>query len=279
MYKKSIQAGKYQLSYEKKTLVMGILNVTPDSFSDGGRHNRKDLALRHAQELAAAGADIIDIGGESTRPGAEPISESEELERTIPVVEAVAREIDLPISIDTYKSTVARVAVSVGATIINDIWGAKKDPQIAKVAAETKLPIILMHNRRQRDYVSLMQDIKNDLQASIQIAIEQGVTKDQILLDPGIGFAKNLEDNLKVMRHLDEIVAMGYPVLLGTSRKTMIGQVLNVPVNERIEGTAATVALGIAKGCRIVRVHDVKEMKRVAQMMDAMLYGWEDTRG
>lgn len=258
---------------------MGILNVTPDSFSDGGRHNRKDLALRHAQELAAAGADIIDIGGESTRPGAEPISESEELERTIPVVEAVAREIDLPISIDTYKSTVARVAVSVGATIINDIWGAKKDPQIAKVAAETKLPIILMHNRRQRDYVSLMQDIKNDLQASIQIAIEQGVTKDQILLDPGIGFAKNLEDNLKVMRHLDEIVAMGYPVLLGTSRKTMIGQVLNVPVNERIEGTAATVALGIAKGCRIVRVHDVKEMKRVAQMMDAMLYGWEDTRG
>lgn len=273
MMQKQIKAGEYTLSLEKRTLVMGILNVTPDSFSDGGKYQRLDQALIHAEKLVNDGADILDIGGESTRPGHIPVSVDEELRRTIPVIEALVKRLDCPISIDTSKSEVAKAAVEAGASIINDIWGAKKDPQIAKVAAQYQLPIILMHNRTDTNYHSLMEDIQEDLLASVQIAMRQGVKKEDIILDPGIGFAKDLEQNLTVMRNLEQIVALGYPVLLGTSRKSMIGKVLDLPVDQRLEGTAATVALGIAKGCQLIRVHDVKEMVRVARMMDAMLYG------
>lgn len=268
-----LKAGKYRLPLMRRTLVMGIINVTPDSFSDGGRYNRIDLALEHARKLAQDGADILDIGGESTRPGATPVSLEEELERVIPVIEKVSQEIDLPISVDTYKAEVARQAVEAGAHILNDVWGAKRDPDMAKVAAELDVPIILMHNREEAKYNSLMDDILSDLKESVQIAREAGVKEERIILDPGIGFAKSYEENLIVMRNLKRIVALGYPVLLGTSRKSLIGKTLGLPPEERVEGTAATVAFGVAQGCRIVRVHDVKEMVRVCRMMDAMLYG------
>lgn len=268
-----LKAGKYSLPLRRRTLVMGILNVTPDSFSDGGRYNRIDLALEHARKLAQDGADILDIGGESTRPGATPVSLEEELDRVIPVIEKVSQEIDLPVSVDTYKAEVARQAIQAGAHILNDVWGAKRDPDMAKVAAELDVPIILMHNREEAKYNSLMDDILSDLKESVLIAREAGVKEERIILDPGIGFAKSYEENLIVMRNLKRIVDLGYPVLLGTSRKSLIGKTLGLPPEERVEGTAATVAFGVAQGCRIVRVHDVKEMVRVCRMMDAMLYG------
>ncbi|GBF11378.1 dihydropteroate synthase [Tepidibacillus sp. HK-1] len=260
------------LTIGRHTLVMGILNVTPDSFSDGGKYNQLAIALKHAKKMIADGADIIDVGGESTRPGHQEVSVEEELERVIPVIRALAKEIKVPISVDTYKAEVAQQAIEAGAHIINDVWGFKKDPNMAKVVAEYQVPVILMHNRMNMEYDSLMDDIIADLRESIQIAITAGVKADQIILDPGIGFAKTYQDNLLVMNRLDEIVALGYPVLLGTSRKSIIGNTLHLPVDERLEGTAATVAMGIVKGCKIMRVHDVKEMKRVCKMMDAMIY-------
>ena len=269
----SIQAGPYTLSYDRCTLVMGILNVTPDSFSDGGKYHDVDRAVEQAKQLVRDGADIIDIGGESTRPGAEYVSPEEECSRLLPVIEVLHRELDCPISVDTYKAEVARQCIKAGANIINDIWGATKDPDMAKVAAELDVPIILMHNRKEAKYDSLMDDVIKDLLAMVHNAKQAGVKDENIILDPGIGFAKNLEENLTVMRHLDRITELGYPVLLGTSRKSMIGKTLNLPTDERMEGTAATVAFGISKGCQIVRVHDVKEMTRVCRMMDAMLYG------
>lgn len=266
-----IQAGPYSLDFAEKTLIMGILNVTPDSFSDGGRYDRLQNATVHARQMVADGADILDIGGESTRPGHEPVSAEEELGRVIPAIEAITQEIKVPISIDTYKAVVAEQAVKAGAAIINDVWGAKADPEIADVAAETGVPIILMHNRDNRDYQNFIRDVLNDLYESIMIAKKAGVADSQIILDPGIGFAKDLAQNLEMMRHLDTLVSLGYPVLLGTSRKSMIGNVLDLPVTERMEGTGATVCYGIQKGCQIVRIHDVKEMHRMARMMDAMM--------
>jgi dihydropteroate synthase len=257
--------------YLKKTYIMGILNVTPDSFSDGGQFNHLNNAISHARELVANGADIIDIGGESTRPGAEKVSEEEELQRIIPVVTAIAKEELVPISIDTYKAEVAKQAIEAGAAIINDIWGAKADPKMAAVAAYYNTPIVLMHNRDNKNYLNLLDDIKTDLRESITIAKQAGVQDNQIIIDPGIGFAKDYEHNLEVMRHLDQIVALGYPVLLGTSRKRFIGHALDLPVEERIEGTIASICLGIERGCGIVRVHDVLEVKRAAAMMDAMV--------
>lgn len=269
----SIQAGPYSLSYGNRTLVMGIVNVTPDSFSDGGKYASAQLALEHAKQLVEDGADIIDIGGESTRPGAEPVSLEEELARVIPAVKLLAKELDCPISVDTYKAEVAKQAVLAGAHIINDIWGAKRDPRMAEVAAELDVPIILMHNREEARYDSLINDVCADLLASVDLVRQAGVREENIILDPGIGFAKTVEDNFEVMRHLDRIVALGYPVLLGTSRKSFIGKTLDLPPNERVEGTAATVAYGITKGCQLMRVHDVKEMVRVTRMMDALVYG------
>ncbi|WNF23057.1 dihydropteroate synthase [Mesobacillus jeotgali] len=266
-----IKAGPYTLDFTDKTLIMGILNVTPDSFSDGGKYNHLENAVKHARQMIADGADILDIGGESTRPGHERISDEEEISRVVPAIKAISKEIEVPISIDTYKSKVAKSAVDAGAAIINDIWGAKEDPEIADVAAETGVPIILMHNRNDRNYSNFIRDVLNDLYESITIAKKAGVSDDQIILDPGIGFAKDLKENLEMMRHLDTLVSLGYPVLLGTSKKSMIGGVLNLPVSERTEGTGATVCYGIQKGCQIVRIHDVKEMSRMAKMMDALM--------
>ncbi|UTL72836.1 dihydropteroate synthase [Bacillus halotolerans] len=259
------------LSYREKTLVMGILNVTPDSFSDGGKYDSLDNALLHAKEMIDDGAHIIDIGGESTRPGAEYVSEDEEMSRVIPVIERITKDLAVPISVDTYKASVADEAVKAGASIINDIWGAKYDPKMASVAAEHNVPIVLMHNRKERNYNDLIPDMLSDLMESVKIAVEAGVEEKNIILDPGIGFAKDYHDNLAVMNKLEVFSGLGYPVLLATSRKRFIGRVLDLPPEERAEGTGATVCLGIQKGCDIVRVHDVKQIARMAKMMDAML--------
>ncbi|WP_059174221.1 dihydropteroate synthase [Bacillus sp. FJAT-27445] len=266
-----IVCGKYILDYMQKTIVMGILNITPDSFSDGGKFNAADRAVARAREMVEQGADIIDIGGESTRPGHDPVSLEEELERVVPIIESLVKEIAVPISIDTYKGEVARQALKAGAHIVNDIWGAKAEPEIAKVAAEFNAPIILMHNRDNRDYELFTRDVFTDLYESIRIAKEAGVQDSQIILDPGIGFAKNFKENIEMMQNLDTLVALGYPVLLGTSRKTFIGRVLELPPEERMEGTGATVCYGIQKGCQMIRIHDVKEMARMAKMMDALM--------
>lgn len=273
LYKRSYRCRDTVLTLGERTLVMGILNVTPDSFSDGGRYNDVDRAVAHALQMVADGADLIDIGGESTRPGHEPVGEQEELERVIPIVEALHREAPgIPISVDTYKSVVAREALKAGGHIINDIWGFKQDPDMAKVAAEFGCPVILMHNRYDRNYTNLIQDVANDLMQSVDIAKVAGVLDENILLDPGIGFAKDYAENLKVMRALDELMKLGYPLLLGTSRKRFIRTALDLPVEDTLQGTAATVAFGIAQGCQIVRVHDVLEIKRTVKMCDAMLY-------
>jgi dihydropteroate synthase len=266
-----LECGPYTLDYGKKTLIMGILNATPDSFSDGGKYTDIEKAVLHAQQMVEDGADVIDIGGESTRPGHESVSEQEELERVIPVIEAIVKEVEVPISIDTYKSKVAKGALEAGAHIINDIWGAKADPMMAVVAASTGAPIILMHNRDNRDYQFFYRDVLNDLFESVQIVKKAGVKDDKVILDPGIGFAKDFSENIEMMQELDKLVGVGYPVLLGTSKKSLIGQALNLPVEERAEGTGASVCFGIQKGCQIVRVHDVKEISRMAKMMDILI--------
>lgn len=266
-----LKCGKYTIDLDKKTSIMGILNVTPDSFSDGGQFTDVENAISHAKQMQLEGADIIDIGGESTRPGFSPVTAQEELQRVLPVIRRLSLEVDLPISIDTYKAETAKMALEAGASIINDIWGAKADPEMALVAAAFDVPIILMHNRHDMNYRDLMADIITDLKESVHIVQKAGVSEENIVLDPGIGFAKTYEQNLEVMDRLGEITALGYPVLLGTSRKSMIAKALDLPKEERVEGTGATVCLGIEKGCQIVRVHDVLPIKRMATMMDAML--------
>ncbi len=265
-----------KIDYRNRTLIMGILNVTPDSFSDGGKYDSLETSLRHAVKMIEQGADIIDVGGESTRPNATKVSLEEELERTIPIIEMLVKEIDVLISVDTYKSAVAEQALLAGAHIINDVWGMKADNKMAEVVSRYKAPIILMHNRDNENYNDFIPDMIKDLQESIHIAKTAGISDEKIILDPGIGFAKSHHQNLLAMKSLDEIVALGYPVLLGTSKKSIIAKTLDVSLNERMEGTAATVAFGIAKGCSIVRVHDVKEMKRVAKMTDAIVYSMEE---
>ena len=266
-----MRIGNKEYKLGERTYIMGILNVTPDSFSDGGKFNEIEAAVSQAKKLVEAGADIIDVGGESTRPGAEYVTEEEEIKRVVPIIKAIKKELDVTISIDTYKSKTAEEAIKAGADIINDIWGAKYDKNIAKVAAKYNVPIILMHNREDKPYSNLMEDIINDLQESIDVALEAGVKKENIILDPGIGFAKTYEENLMVMNKCEVIRDMGYPVLLGTSRKSMIGLTLNLPVNERVEGTIATTVMGIMKGMEFIRVHDVLENKRAAIMTDIIL--------
>lgn len=268
---KMIEAGPYSLDYSKKTLIMGILNVTPDSFSDGGKYSTLEKAVERARRMVEEGVDIIDIGGESTRPGYESVSELEELERVAPVIEAITKEISVPVSIDTYKSSVAKGALDAGAHIINDIWGAKADLNMAKVAAHYDVPIILMHNRDNRDYVHFYRDVVCDLFESISLVKQAGVSDDKIILDPGIGFAKDFSENIAMMQDLDKLVSLGYPILLGTSKKSFIGQALSLPVDERTEGTAATICYGVQKGCQIVRVHDVKEVSRMVRMTDILM--------
>ena len=266
-----MRIGNKEYKLGERTYIMGILNITPDSFSDGGKFNEMEAAVSQAKKLVEAGADIIDVGGESTRPGAEYVTEEEEIKRVVPIIKAIKKELDVTISIDTYKSKTAEEAIKAGADIINDIWGAKYDKNIAKVAAKYNVPIILMHNREDKPYANLMEDIIKDLQESIDIALEAGVKKENIILDPGIGFAKTYEENLMVMNKCEVIRDMGYPVLLGTSRKSMIGLTLNLPVNERVEGTIATTVMGIIKGMEFIRVHDVLENKRAAIMTDTIL--------
>lgn len=256
----------------ERTHIMGILNVTPDSFSDGGSYTSLEQAVEQAVEMERQGADIIDIGGESTRPDHESVSLEDELNRVIPIIKAVKSAINIPISIDTYKAETAKQAIQAGASIINDVWGAKREPEIAAVAAAYHTPIILMHNRTNMNYTSLIDDMKKDLRESIDIALRAHVAKENIILDPGIGFAKTMEDNLVVMNNLEQFAVLNYPMLLGTSRKGFIGNILdNIPADERDNGTGATTCLGITKGVQIVRVHNVKLHKELAKMMDTML--------
>lgn len=268
-----MRIGNRVIDLNERTYVMGILNVTPDSFSDGGTYNNVEAAVKRARKMVEEGVDIIDIGGESTRPGAEYVSEEEEINRIIPVIKAIKAELDVLISIDTYKSKTAEEAIKAGADIINDIWGFKNDSEMAKVVAKYNVPCILMHNRENQEYTNVIKNISEDLVDSINIALDAGVKRENIILDPGIGFAKNYEENLEVMNNIEKIVSLGYPVLLGTSRKSMIGITLNLPVDKRIEGTIATTVMGIMKGCKIVRVHDVLENKRACLMTDRIMRG------
>ena len=263
--------GETEMDFRKETVIMGILNVTPDSFSDGGKFGHIDAALKHAEQMLCDGAKIIDIGGESTRPGHVPVSLAQELERTVPIIEAITKEFGCVVSIDTYKAEVAEESIKAGAQIINDIWGAKREPAIADVAAKYKVPIILMHNREKAEYgESFMDTVIADLEESVRIAVAAGVSYDTIWLDPGIGFVRDTMQNIWTMQGVRRISDMGYPVLLGTSRKSLIGNVLELPVEERLEGTGATVCYGIEHGCHIMRVHDVKEIARMAKMMDVL---------
>ena len=256
----------------EKTYVMGILNVTPDSFSDGGSYTSIDKAMEQTEKMIQQGADIIDVGGESTRPGHVQIGDEEEIKRVVPVIREIKKKFDIPVSIDTYKSAVAKAALEAGADLLNDIWGFRYDEKMAELAAEYDVPVCLMHNRDNLDYDDFMEDVKKDLQISLDIAEKYGVKKENIMLDPGVGFGKTYEQNLMVMNHLEEIVDMGYPVLLGTSRKSVIGLTLDLPVDEREEGTLATSVLGATKGCQFVRVHDVEKNVRALKMTDAILH-------
>ncbi|MFZ5985558.1 MAG: dihydropteroate synthase [Bacillota bacterium] len=265
------ECGRHKLPIGEKTYIMGILNVTPDSFSDGGQYIRLDSAVRRAKEMIEHGADIIDIGGESTRPGYEPVDALEEINRVVPVIERLSKEINVPVSVDTSKALVAEKALLAGASIVNDVWGLQKDPDIAEVVSKAGAGVVMMHNQDNKEYGDLMGDIIRFLRKSVEIGEKAGIRRESMVVDPGVGFGKTLEHNLEVMRRLKELKSLNLPVLLGTSRKSLIGNILELPVNERLEGTAATVTLGIAKGADIVRVHDVKEMTRVARMTDAMV--------
>ena len=253
------------------TYVMGILNVTPDSFSDGGRWNHMDDALFHAQRMIEEGADILDIGGESTRPGYTRISDEEEISRVAPVIEALKKRFDTPLSVDTYKSGVASAAIAAGADLINDIWGLKYDARMAEVIAKSGLACCLMHNRDNAEYRNFMEDMKQDLRETIALAKAAGIADDKIILDPGVGFAKSYENNLEVISRLKEFNELKYPVLLGTSRKSVIGLTLDLPAAERVEGTIVTTVMAVEAGCMFVRVHDVKENHRAIQMAEAIL--------
>ena len=267
-----MKIGNKEFKIGERTYIMGILNFTPDSFSDGGVFNNIDLAIEHVKKMIDDGADIIDVGGESTRPGYTLISDEEEISRVVPIIKAIKENFDIPISIDTYKAKVAEKALEAGADLINDIWGFKKEKDMAKVAAKYNAPCCLMHNRDNEDYKNLIEDILDDLRESIKIAKEAGVRDENIILDPGIGFAKTYEQNLETMNNLERFKELGYPILLGTSRKRMIGLTLDLPVEERVEGTVATTVIGIMKdACDFVRVHDVLENSRAAKMTDAIV--------
>lgn len=287
----SLQIGSFTFDWGSRTYMMGILNVTPDSFSGDGiiaKGDAVEFAMKQAQDFLSNGADILDVGGESTRPGSEPVNAEEEMKRVIPVVSELRKNFPAAIiSIDTYKAGVAEEAIRAGANIVNDVWAFRADPQIASVTAKYKTPVILMHNRsnpasvevRERlggsyigaEYDNLIEDVKRELLASVEIAVKAGVEEKLILLDPGIGFGKKREHNLELINRLDEIRSLGYPILLGTSRKSFIGFTLDLPADQRVEGTAATVAVGITRGADIIRAHDVKEMARVAKMTDAIV--------
>ncbi|MBR1599405.1 MAG: dihydropteroate synthase family protein [Lachnospiraceae bacterium] len=291
--------GGRTFDFDRHFYIMGILNVTPDSFSDGGKYNDMDQALRHTEQMIDEGADIIDVGGESTRPGHIKITDREEIERVCPIIEKIKERFDVPVSLDTYKSAVAAAGALAGADLINDIWGLKWDYvreksiydseavngetcvdinenlSMAEVIAKAGVPCCLMHNRNNNDnpfgYNNFIEDVISDMQESIDIALKAGISKDNIMIDPGIGFAKDLQQNLVMMNHLYALCKLGYPILLGTSRKSMIGLTLDLPVEQREEGTIATSVIGYQAGCRIFRVHDVKANLRALRMTEAIL--------
>ena len=265
-----MKIGNREFDTSKHTYVMGILNVTPDSFSDGGKWNRMDDALKHTEQMIREGAAIIDVGGESTRPGYQMLSDEEEIERVVPVITKIKSEFDIPVSLDTYKSKVARAGVEAGADLINDIWGLKYDPAMAEVIAEGNVACCLMHNREKVDYTNYMEDVLRDLSETIQIAQNAGIAQDRIILDPGVGFGKTYENNLEIINCLEELHMFGYPLLLGTSRKSVIGLTLDLPVTERVEGTIVTTVFAVMKHCAFVRVHDVKENMRAIKMAEAI---------
>ena len=266
--------GSKEFDTKGKTYIMGILNVTPDSFSDGGKWNRMDAALDHVEQMLAGGMDVLDIGGESTRPGYTLISDQEEIDRVVPVIEAVKARFDVPISLDTYKSNVAKAGLTAGADLINDIWGLKYDPEMARVIAEAGVACCLMHNRKAQDYKDFFPDMLDDLGQTLAIAEKAGIPRENILLDPGVGFAKSYENNLECVRRLPELIAaFDLPVLLGTSRKSMIGLALGLPADQRVEGTIATSVMAVMAGCMFVRVHDVQANKRAVQVTEAIVYG------
>jgi len=291
MKSSSLQIGSFTFNWGSRTYVMGILNVTPDSFSGDGiisKGDVVDVAVEQARDFLSSGADILDVGGESTRPGSAPVNADDEIERVIPIIHALHKNFSKAIiSIDTYKAQVAEEAIKVGAHIVNDVWGLRADDGLASVAAKYKTPVILMHNRsnpvsvevREKfgnayvgaEYQNLLEDVKRELMNCVALAQNAGIAESHIVLDPGIGFGKTREHNLELINRLDEIRELGYPILLGTSRKSFIGFTLDLSADQRVEGTAATVAVGIARGADIIRVHDVKEMARVAKMTDAIV--------
>lgn len=256
---------------EHHTYIMGILNVTPDSFSDGGCYDTLDAALFHAEEMLRDGADILDVGGESTRPGHVQITEEEEIARVVPVIERLKAKFDAPVSIDTYKSRVAKAALDAGADLVNDIWGLKYDEKMAGVIAEYNVACCLMHNREKAEYAHFIPEVLLDLEESVRLAKEAGIPDEQIMLDPGIGFGKTYEMNLEMLKNLMSLQSLGYPVLLGTSRKSVIGLTLDLPSDQREEGTLATTVMGVMSGCSFVRVHDVKANYRAVKMTEAIL--------
>jgi dihydropteroate synthase len=266
-----MKIGQREFQDSGHTYVMGILNVTPDSFSDGGRYTEMDQALRHVEEMIGEGMDILDIGGESTRPGYTLLTDEEEISRVVPVIEKVKSEFNIPISLDTYKSAVAEAGIRAGADMINDIWGLKYDDRLADVIARAQVPCCLMHNRKESDYHNYMEDVLEDLRETIRIAHRAGISDENIMLDPGVGFGKTYENNLEIVGRLDRLKELGYPVLLGTSRKSVIGLTLDLPASERVEGTLVTTVYAVLKGASYVRVHDVKENVRAIRMAEAIL--------
>lgn len=266
-----MKIGNREFELDKHTYIMGILNVTPDSFSDGGRFNQMDRALYHVEEMLRDGMDVLDIGGESTRRGYTLLPAQEEIDRVVPVIRAVKERFDVPISLDTYKGTVAASGILEGADLINDIWGLKYDEKMAEVIAKNQVPCVLMHNRSKAEYQDYMKEVLEDLKDTLRIAERAGISREQIILDPGVGFGKTYENNLEIIGRLEELSKLGYPLLLGTSRKSVIGLTLDLPADQRVEGTLVTTVFAVLKGCCFVRVHDVKENARAVKMAEAIL--------
>ncbi len=271
--KNAMKIGSRSFEVQNHTYIMGILNLTPDSFSDGGKWLEKDKALYRVETMINEGMDILDVGGESTRPGHVLISAEEEIARVVPVIEAIKGHFDVPISLDTYKAEVANAGIKAGVDMINDIWGLKKDPDMARVIKESSVACCLMHNRKEATYIDLLSEMVADLRESLELAFEAGIPKEKIMLDPGIGFGKAYVDNLQVLGALHTFKQLGYPLLLGTSRKSVIGLTLDLPVEERLEGTLVTTVLAVQQGYSFVRVHDIKENVRAIRMAEAIREG------
>ena len=265
-----MKIGKREFDLGQRTYIMGILNVTPDSFSDGGRFEDSGRAMEQVEKMISEGADLIDVGGESTRPGHQQISEEEEIARVVPMIRLIKERFEIPVSVDTYKSRVAEAALEAGADLLNDIWGFLYDERMAELAARYDVPVCLMHNRNNTEYDDFVNDVASDLKKCLAVAKKYNIKPENILLDPGIGFGKTYEQNLILLDHLETVCELGYPVLLGASRKSVIGLTLELPVTEREEGTIATTVLGAMKGCSFVRVHDVRANARALQMTEAV---------